>query len=794
MAGRRLAVAGHWRLPGVAVILALVGAAMLLGSGRAAEGSLVRGVGHNVAVSDREPAELIEDFNSPDLAVDPNDPARLVVTSRFESPDRGCRVHHSADGGATWRRSDLPALPEGRCWAPKVTIDTAGRVFVSANANASTGGSHGVFVWVSDDAGATFAEPVAVFEGDGFLPGVAADVGSDSPYAGRVHVVWYDINPDMEQRYRAYLSYTDDGGRTWSEPSFLSRPDDWQYIPDVTVGADGTVYVIFKDLSACPGFFPEAIGGTGTPTTCPIGVIRSSDGGDTFDASSEAAVGLHDDMTVAEAPAITVAPNGDVLVAYASLPHSPAPGCPSDDVNVFVVRSTDRGETWSRPVRVHDDPCTIGADQYDPWIDVAPNGRVDVVFYDTRNDPDGVLMDLYHTASDDGGVSFQANRRVTDRSFDARVMFTPKSAGLQSKDFARSNGLLSDDSSAIAAWGDARNTLPNSPDGDPHTSASDIFTAKIAMTGDVTRPVSRIGAAHRYATAAAISRATFSFAQTVTIASGEVFADALAGGPLARQARGPVLLTPQAGLAAETVAEIRRLDPSRAYVLGGTSAIAAEVDQQLEALGVEEVVRIAGADRYETAAETAERYGPPPSATALLASGENFPDGVAAAAYGAFRRMPVLLTTKETVPAATMRALEDNGIDRVVIVGGHAAVSEEVQTQLDNAGYQTERVAGPDRYATAVALAERGIDADAAPLRIPVNTVYAATGRDFPDSLAAAAAVAYRGGVLLLADGEPGSASFLDDHRRDIDRAVLLGGCAAATLDVPSGYEADGCR
>ncbi|MDO8630368.1 MAG: sialidase family protein, partial [Phycisphaerales bacterium] len=81
----------------------------------------------------------------------------------------------------------------------------------------------------------------------------------------------------------------------------------------------------------------------------------------------------------------------------------------SDPMDVHVVRSADGGQTWSSPVRVNDDPVGANAWQWFATMDVAPNGRIDVVWNDTRNDPGGVLSQLYYSYSTDAGVSWSVN-------------------------------------------------------------------------------------------------------------------------------------------------------------------------------------------------------------------------------------------------------------------------------------------------------------------------------------------------------------------------------------------------
>lgn len=111
----------------------------------------------------------------------------------------------------------------------------------------------------------------------------------------------------------------------------------------------------------------------------------------------------------------------------------------------------------------------------------------------------------------------------------------------------------------------------------------------------------------------------------------------------------------------------------------------------------------------------------------------------------------------------------------VIVLGGELALSAAVVTELSDLGYQVSRVAGKDRYETAVAIAH---DELGTPDRVLV-----ATGRDFPDSLGAGAAAASIGGAVLLTDGDrlPSStAAFLADHPEALP--VAVGGPASQAL------------
>ncbi len=231
---------------------------------------------------------------------------------------------------------------------------------------------------------------------------------------------------------------------------------------------------------------------------------------------------------------------------------------------------------------------------------------------------------------------------------------------------------------------------------------------------------------------------------------------------------------------------MRRLGAERAVLLGGSTALGAAVRDELANMGLT-VERIAGADRFDTAARVATRVGGRQVYVTQGVSADptrGWPDAVAVSALAAFERVPILLTRQESLPAPTARAMEQLGTTTATVVGGAAAVSAEVERQLAGTGARTDRVAGPDRYATSVALARR-----AAAAGMSASRPWLATGLNFPDALAAGPAAAASQGVLLLVHGgslasSPASQSWLDDAAAALTRMIVVGGAAAVAPEV----------
>lgn len=215
-------------------------------------------------------------------------------------------------------------------------------------------------------------------------------------------------------------------------------------------------------------------------------------------------------------------------------------------------------------------------------------------------------------------------------------------------------------------------------------------------------PTSRVGGSSRYATAALIARRAFpSRAATVYLARSDDHADAIAAGALTD---GPVLLVPRCGAVPKVVLdEIRRLDPVEVVAIGGTGSVC---DATLATAAEGRTSgRLPGVDRYDTAALIAARAFPEGSATVYLAESAESIDAVAG---GVLADGPILLVGRgsATVPDRTAEAVESLNPASVVALGGTAVVTGSA---LDRAaaGRSTDRVAGPDRYATSAAIARR---------------------------------------------------------------------------------------
>lgn len=195
-------------------------------------------------------------------------------------------------------------------------------------------------------------------------------------------------------------------------------------------------------------------------------------------------------------------------------------------------------------------------------------------------------------------------------------------------------------------------------------------------------------------------------ARTVVLARSDVFADALAGSPLAADDSCVLYTTggENATLDAQTRTEIDRVLPANGLVriMGGELAVSRAVQTELTNAGYM-VERFSGPTRFETAEAVARRVVEerPGTTEVMLAYGFNFPDAVTGGAYGAEAAVPIVLTDTASLHPAAQRVMTDLNITTTSVLGGTAVISDAAA----NASPGPRRIAGANRMATAVAVA-----------------------------------------------------------------------------------------
>jgi putative cell wall-binding protein len=191
--------------------------------------------------------------------------------------------------------------------------------------------------------------------------------------------------------------------------------------------------------------------------------------------------------------------------------------------------------------------------------------------------------------------------------------------------------------------------------------------------------------------------------------------------------------------------------------------------------------RIAGADRFATSVAVAKKLYPSTASIAFIATGENYPDALAAAPAATKLGGPLLLTAPDALPSEVSTEISSLHPSTVVIVGGVDAVSPAVQDQLTALlpSATVTRISGADRYATADAIDQYAFHT--------ASSVYMATGQNFPDALSAAAAAGAKGEPIVLVDGSASSldaatTSFLTSF--GVHTVIVSGGGDAVSIPI----------
>jgi len=318
----------------------------------------------------------------------------------------------------------------------------------------------------------------------------------------------------------------------------------------------------------------------------------------------------------------------------------------------------------------------------------------------------------------------------------------------------------------------------------------------------------RYAGTNRYGTSAAVAAAAFpGGSNNMIVASGENYPDGLAAATLAGAVGGPVLLTAKNSLSQETSNAIGSIDggaagPGTIWVVGGTAAVSDNVRAQIKALGYSgsNFKEIGGATRYETAAAVAASAAGVQAnvpynglRTAIIASGQNFPDALSAGPVAYINKMPILLTQTASLNSSTKSALTARSIQQVLIMGGTAAVSQATSDAIAAMGITVVRVAGVDRFDTAYQLAKLeskavglggfGFESGPGVTTLDptgdagVDQIVLASGLNFPDALSASPLAGIRQApILLMASAPEKTKQFASENSATLDNVAATGG------------------
>jgi hypothetical protein len=453
-------------------------------------------------------------FVLPQIAVDPANP-NTVVVSVGNYRNGGCDLYASTNGGLSWANTTSSLLappadfcavkPYGRYTQPVFTPDGS-KLYVAMDAQATAtetngqNGIGGVAIASTTDLGLThqttvvqpsFSLPATVGKGSAKKtiqdPTSAREVGlAIDPTNPSYMYVAYDIHTTTVAgaprvsfvQKDLVVNTSSNGGASWSAPILLPKDTTnpsampGAYNPAVVVGNNGDVYVFgFENLP------PSA------PSNAkdPVIMFKSSDHGKTWTTST---VNVGNNSTGMVEAAVSPV-NGDIYVVWDGLNavSSVSMQNATNAANqVFETTSSNGGATWSPTTKVGD-AAGDHADQYYAGVSVSPNGRIDVAWYDFRNDPfhpQGQYeqyANIYYAYSTNNGATWSPNLRVSDRSMDT-------SLGVTFPYFTVGQiGVASSNNAAYITWGDPRNSNQVNQVEDAYMTRVD-FTNPIASVSD----------------------------------------------------------------------------------------------------------------------------------------------------------------------------------------------------------------------------------------------------------------------------------------------------------------------
>ena len=425
--------------------------------------------------------------NTPQIARNPTNGELVVVESDVRG-SRRCNIHLSTDEGRTWAPGGDPMVePVTDCgfygeYGPYATLAFGknGDLYVAFVASeflqrARNDVPRHVFLARSSDGGRTF-DTTRVFDSPdgnpdrGLNKGPMVAVDPNAPE--RVYVGWRQgiFAPNAKEKLKTNVAVSQDGGRTFGAPVDLTDERGGDY-PGLAVDGDGTVHAVYWTRA----FPPASSTAPGPPR--PIQYVQSADRGRTWSKGQVIDPG---NQSTPRPPLLAADPRSSAvyMVWYTNAEvNNQAPGYQGFH-DIYLRASTDAGRTWGDRLTVNDDRTT--ANQFEPGLSIAPNGRLDIAWYDFRHSPappvpttgqgsEQGVSDVYYASSTDRGRSVSPNVRITDRGMD-------RTLGGWKFDSKFNVGISSSNDTVYFAWQDSRNAIRD-------TDAEDVYTAALALDG-----------------------------------------------------------------------------------------------------------------------------------------------------------------------------------------------------------------------------------------------------------------------------------------------------------------------
>jgi len=443
----------------VGVAITLVGACLLV-LVLPAQVRAGRLVGANQPVNEgaADPRDISAN-NSPSLAANPVDRRNLALANRIDLPEFSCALQVTFDAGERWKKVPVP-FPEGeeapaRCYAPDVAYASDGTLYLSYVTLAGVGNSpNALWVVSSTDGGRTLSTPVRVTGRLAFQ----ARLSIDRARPDRLYLSWLQADEVGTGLFPTTgnpieMARSDDHGATWGLPVRVSPMSRERVVaPTPAAGPDGHLSILYLDVGDDRLDYNgghEGRGGEPYSGTWSLVLARSDDEGRSWQETVVDPALKPTQRFVAflpPLPALAVDPkSGMMYVAFSDGRLG--------DPDVLVWASADGGRSFGPGRRVNDTPAHDGTAQYLPQLAVAPNGRLDVLYYDRVDDPANIMNGVSLQSSSDQGTTFSPRVKVSDRLFDSRVGFGSER---NFADLGSRLALVSTTKGALAVWTDTR--------------------------------------------------------------------------------------------------------------------------------------------------------------------------------------------------------------------------------------------------------------------------------------------------------------------------------------------------
>jgi hypothetical protein len=364
--------------------------------------------------------------NEPSIAVNPVIPGNIVIGwRRFDAlavaNNKQGGYGYSFDGGLSWSNGILPVLPQQQRTDPSLDVDSQGNIYYQSMAHGSVNSSA---VFKSSDGGISWSNPVHQFIGDKNWMAIDKTGGNSDGFIYSSWRISASGNPDPNYVPKYFIRSTD-GGLSYQEPN-TALPVSKFGFGRIAIGPQGDVYLAGVDETVLSvnligiirkGHYFLKSTDAKDPSVSPTFSAKQVDlGGNVmwlFTPAGPNPLGADGDVQIATDQSMGSMRGNIYMMAYTQQYGWQEP---NDPLDVNFVRSEDGGDTWSAPIRINDDFPSRHAFQWFPMMGVAPNSRIDAVWYDTRNGsvtPPYNLSQLFYAYSWDGGQTWSENKAVT---------------------------------------------------------------------------------------------------------------------------------------------------------------------------------------------------------------------------------------------------------------------------------------------------------------------------------------------------------------------------------------------